>query len=112
MLYIYIYTHTHAHMVHSPLSFVLLSYKLYLCSWYAHPHRFIIVALRSYCIFFGCTGLSCATRDLCQVMWELPLPCMYSLVVACGLSSGCAWSQLLRSMWVPGFPTRGQTHVP
>ena len=54
--------------------------------------------------YLAAPGLSCGVR-------ELPLPRMYSLVAACGLTSSGAWSQLLCSAWGPSSPTRGQTYV-
>ena len=48
---------------------------------------------RSVCaVYLPVTGLSCGTWDLRDIMWDLSLHHIDSLVVACGLSSCGAWA--------------------
>ena len=63
-----------------------------ICSFLSH---FILLFLTIFTFkivdLFGCMGLSCSTRGLCLIMWDLLLWCRDSLVVACRLQS--AWAQ-------------------
>ena len=58
-------------------------------------------------ICLAALGLSCSTQDLHCITWALWLQLMDSLVVACGLSSFCAQTRLLRGMWGSYFPIQG-----